>query len=216
MTLCPKSTFLMNTSSVNSQSRNSTLKVTGMIGRCSPSIRRAPLMILLAITSELSLTPDNSLVRSEELIVVGGVTLAPAIGVVPVCPVAAADANATRITPRRDRNLSGISILASYAPDTTSTIASVGHKHIPVGPTETCQSEFPFQFSTPAHRIPIEGLQRILIFWAGPGLGKIGWHTLRHTYRSWLDQTKAPNDGAEGPDAPRGHQDHNERVRQGY
>ena len=24
------------------------------------------------------------------------------------------------------------------------------------------------------------------------GLGKIGWHTLRHTYRSWLDQTKAP------------------------
>jgi integrase len=21
---------------------------------------------------------------------------------------------------------------------------------------------------------------------------KIGWHTLRHTYRSWLDQTKAP------------------------
>ena len=27
----------------------------------------------------------------------------------------------------------------------------------------------------------------------GPGLGKIGWHRLRHTYRSWLDQTKAPN-----------------------
>ena len=24
------------------------------------------------------------------------------------------------------------------------------------------------------------------------GLGKIGWHTLRHTYRTWLDQTKAP------------------------
>lgn len=24
------------------------------------------------------------------------------------------------------------------------------------------------------------------------GLGAIGWHTLRHTYRSWLDSTKAP------------------------
>jgi len=25
------------------------------------------------------------------------------------------------------------------------------------------------------------------------GLGdNIGWHTLRHTYRAWLDQTKAP------------------------
>jgi integrase len=24
------------------------------------------------------------------------------------------------------------------------------------------------------------------------GIGKIGWHTLRHTYRAWLDQTKAP------------------------
>ena len=31
--LCPKSTFRTTTSSVNSQSRNSTLKVTGVIGQ---------------------------------------------------------------------------------------------------------------------------------------------------------------------------------------
>ena len=24
------------------------------------------------------------------------------------------------------------------------------------------------------------------------GIGKIGWHTFRHTYRSWLDETGAP------------------------
>ena len=24
------------------------------------------------------------------------------------------------------------------------------------------------------------------------GLGKIGWHAFRHTYRAWLDATKAP------------------------
>lgn len=24
------------------------------------------------------------------------------------------------------------------------------------------------------------------------GLGRIGWHTLRHTYRAWLDETRAP------------------------
>ncbi len=24
------------------------------------------------------------------------------------------------------------------------------------------------------------------------GLGAIGWHTFRHTYRSWLDETGAP------------------------
>ena len=58
-------------------------------------------------------------------------------------------------------------------------------------------------------------IQRDYLIPAGEraGLGKIGWHTLRHTYRSWLDQTKAPMTRAEGPDAARGHQDHDERVR---
>src|SRR5271157_5496478 len=37
-------------------------------------------------------------------------------------------------------------------------------------------------------------IQRDYLIPAGQraGLGNIGWHTLRHTYRSWLDQTKAP------------------------
>ena len=37
-------------------------------------------------------------------------------------------------------------------------------------------------------------IQRDYLIPAGQraGFGKIGWHTLRHTYRSWLDQTKAP------------------------
>jgi integrase len=37
-------------------------------------------------------------------------------------------------------------------------------------------------------------IQRDYLIPAGKraGLGNIGWHTLRHTYRSWLDQTKAP------------------------
>ena len=37
-------------------------------------------------------------------------------------------------------------------------------------------------------------IQRDYLIPAGQraGLDNIGWHTLRHTYRSWLDQTKAP------------------------
>ena len=32
-------------------------------------------------------------------------------------------------------------------------------------------------------------------------LGEIGWHTFRHTYRSWLDETRGTDEGAAGTDA---------------
>ena len=44
---------------------------------------------------------------------------------------------------------------------------------------------------------------------AGIGTG-IGWHTFRHSYRSWLAQR------AEGADAPRQHSSHYEHLRQGH
>jgi integrase len=42
----------------------------------------------------------------------------------------------------------------------------------------------------------------------------IGWHTFRHRYRSWLDDTGAPMGGTAKADATRPNLDHDERVRQ--
>jgi hypothetical protein len=40
--------------------------------------------------------------------------------------------------------------------------------------------------------------------------GEIGWHTFRHTYRSWLDWIS--DEGAAGTDATRFHPDDDERL----
>jgi integrase len=37
-------------------------------------------------------------------------------------------------------------------------------------------------------RVPIHETRKV----AAGKLGEIGWHTFRHTYRSWLDETGAP------------------------
>jgi integrase len=42
----------------------------------------------------------------------------------------------------------------------------------------------------------------------------IGWHTFRHTYRSWLDDTGAPMGVQQKADAASPNLDHDERVRQ--
>jgi hypothetical protein len=47
------------------------------------------------------------------------------------------------------------------------------------------------------------------------GLGPIGWHTFRHTYRSWLDETGAPMKGPAGAHASRVDSDDDERIRTG-
>ena len=43
--------------------------------------------------------------------------------------------------------------------------------------------------------------------------GLIGWHSLRHSYRAWLDETGAPSRRATETYASRQHRDHDERLR---
>jgi hypothetical protein len=61
---------------------------------------------------------------------------------------------------------------------------------------------------------PLLGI--LLIRWHGWYAGKyghLGWHTFRHTYRSWLDDTRTYRYSAKA-DAARPGLDHHERVRQ--
>jgi len=61
------------------------------------------------------------------------------------------------------------------------------------GPGVWCRQDRP----TPNRaRLPIHEERKV----AGGKYGAIGWHTFRHTYRSWLDETGAPNEGAAGTD----------------
>jgi len=48
------------------------------------------------------------------------------------------------------------------------------------------------------------------------GIGRIGWHTFRHTFRSLLDETGAPIKSAAGADASRRHSNNHEHLRQGH
>jgi hypothetical protein len=43
-------------------------------------------------------------------------------------------------------------------------------------------------------------------------LGVLGWHDLRHSYRTWLDQTGRVARRAEGHDAPRFDDDDHEHL----
>ena len=43
----------------------------------------------------------------------------------------------------------------------------------------------------------------------------IGWHTFRHSYRSWLDETGAPLTRPKGVGAPRQHANDDEHLREG-
>jgi hypothetical protein len=45
-------------------------------------------------------------------------------------------------------------------------------------------------------------------------LGDIGWHTFRHTYRSWLDLVGTTIWSPAEANAPRADRDHHERLRQ--
>lgn len=58
------------------------------------------------------------------------------------------------------------------------------------------ESDWVFASELKAGALPIYGwgFQTRIIRVAGEaaGLGNIGWHTLRHTYRTWLDETGAP------------------------
>ena len=47
------------------------------------------------------------------------------------------------------------------------------------------------------------------------GLGKIGWHCLRHTYRAWLNAEGYSTGRPERPAAALQHLDHRQRVRRG-
>lgn len=44
--------------------------------------------------------------------------------------------------------------------------------------------------------------------------GSVGWHTFRHTYRSWLDSTRAPTWSAAEAHAARAGIDHDECLRE--
>jgi integrase len=58
------------------------------------------------------------------------------------------------------------------------------------------ESDWVFASEMKAGQLPVHGwgFQARIIREAGKelGLGNIGWHTLRHTYRTWLDETGAP------------------------
>jgi integrase len=63
-----------------------------------------------------------------------------------------------------------------------------------------------------------EEIQKTHIRKAGLAAGiraDIGWHTFRHSYRSWLDDTGAPLT-VQKVDAPCQHTNHNEHLRQGH
>ena len=53
--------------------------------------------------------------------------------------------------------------------------------------------------------VPTANGKRVLIHdtrkVAAGKLGEIGWHTFRHTYRSWLDENRSADEGAAGTDA---------------
>ena len=62
------------------------------------------------------------------------------------------------------------------------------------------------------------GVERRHIIPAGIrcGIGRIGWHSFRQTFRTLLDETGGSDEGAAGAHAPRGHPYHDERLRQGH